>query len=665
MRKTLLILITLFLLSNLVTAQDFPYGNVDDHALEMKKYDKDTSAHAVVINEYGTSRINFNNDYRVIVTFEYHTKIKFFDNKEFEREGSFEIPVYNTDNSTYEDVQDLKGITFYKDDNGVIQQVELDPKKIFRVVQSKHWNVLKFAMPGLRNGCVIEVSYKVVSPYLFNLHSWNFQAYIPKMNSVYEVHIPGFWNYNASLKGYLKLTKNEAKIENSCFTFANSGYNRGASADCSDLVYGISNIPAFVAEDYMTSEKNFRSAVHFELTDETNILNGAKTRFTKEWKDIDYLLKTDATFGSQLKRIDLMKDRIKPVIISKNDPLEKAEAIYDYIKKTIKWNNINDFSSDDGIKKVMDNHIGNSADINLALVTALNAGGIPTEAVLLSTRDHGNLNKLYPNISEFDYVVAKANIGDKSYLLDATDPLLPFGMLPLRCLNDQGRVFSLNKPSYWMDLATQQRQADTYSLDLTLQDNGKMKGTITRYSSGYSGYLKRKEIKKFNSVDEYVENTTIKRVKILKSEIINLDSLDKPLGEVYEVEMNLYDNMNHDRLAFTPFLLNAVTTNPFKLAERDFPVDWGMPSDERYIVNIHLPAQYAIENLPQGISFVMPNQSGRFSTAFEGDQQNFTFSYVTHFNQSVYGPEEYPYLKELYNKIILTEKNEIVFKKKG
>ena len=95
---------------------------------------------------------------------------------------------------------------------------------------------MKFAMPALRNGCVIEVSYKVISPYLFNFHSWDFQSHIPKINSEYEVHIPGFWNYNISLRGLLKLTKNEAKIERTCFTFGSSGYNSGASADCSDMI---------------------------------------------------------------------------------------------------------------------------------------------------------------------------------------------------------------------------------------------------------------------------------------------------------------------------------------------------------------------------------------------------------------------------------------------
>ena len=60
----------------------------------------------------------------------------------------------------------------------------------------------------------------------------------------------------------------------------------------------------------------------------------------------------------------------------------------------------------------------------------------------------------------------------------------------------------------------------------------------------------------------------------------------------------------------------------------------------------------------------MPNRGGNFFTAFDGDNQNFSFSYDTRFNKSIYSPEEYPYLKELYNKIILAQKNEFVFKKK-
>ncbi|MDB5023306.1 MAG: hypothetical protein JWP78_1061 [Mucilaginibacter sp.] len=660
MKKTLLFL-TLLFASPTVFAQDFPFGQVSTEEIEMKKYDKDTSAHAVVLNEYGTSRIILASDNYTKVVFEYHIKIKIFDQSQFSK-GTLEIPVYNGDNDAYEEVEDIQGTTYYKDENGLQQKAELDSKQVFRTKKSKHWTILKFAMPALRNGCVIEYKYRLSSPYKENFHSWEFQSDIPKKYSEYQVHIPAFWSYNASLKGHLKLTRNVADLESTCFTYGT------AKCDCSHMVYGVSDIPAFVAEDNMTSPKNFLSAINFELVDYISFVNGSKIKYAKEWRDIDYQLKQEPEFGGQLKRKDLMKDRISAAITGKTDDLSKAQAIYAFLQKWYKWNNFIGIYSTDGIKKAFESHSGSVPDINLSLVAALNSAGINTEAVLLSTRENGFINTLYPALGDFNYVIAKTNIGDKSYLLDASDPYLAFGMLPLSCLNDKGRAFSLDKPSYWIDLGTtQQRESITYTYDLTLQDNGKLKGTLTRYFGGYSGYERRKAIKKFNTPDEYVENfgEKLPKFKILKSSIINIDSLDKPLGESYEVEINMFDNTNHNRLAFDPFILNKITTNPFKLAERGYPVDWGMPSDERYILTVHLPEKYAIENPPQEVSFFMPNKGGKFFTSFDGNSNSFTFSYLTSFNKSVYGPEEYPYLKELYNKIILAEKNEMVFKKKS
>ncbi len=669
MRRFLPPILCLCLISTAVSAQDFEFGTVDNNALSMQKYDKDTSAHAVVLNEYGSSRINFDNDYRIVITFMRHIKIKFFDNKDFEGEGTFEVPLYVGNETSYEQIEEIKGITFYKDENGNVQKAELDPKKIYKSKDSKHWSTIKFAMPSLRPGCIIDVTYKVISPYLFNFQGWAFQGHIPKINSLYEVHIPGFWEYNASLRGYLKLTTNKAIVERTCLTYGGGGgMAGGATADCSDILYGMTDVPAFVPEDYMTSEKNFKSAISYQLVQETDFQTGTKTKYTKDWKDIDHFLKTYEGFGTQLKRTSLLKDRIAPAIAGKTDELEKAKAIYTYIKNTVKWNDMSNCVSDDGIKQALDKHSGNSADINLSLITALNAAGIPTEALLLSTRSHGGLNKLYPDLNDFNYVVAKATIGSQTYLLDATEPLMPFGMLPLRCLNDQGRAFSLDKPSYWFDITTPQREKTTYTFDLTMQDDGKMKGTITRYSIGYSSYLKRQEIKKFNTTDEYLEHVGEESgsgIKILKSNVTNIDSLDNAIAETFQVEINSTDKMNNGRFGINPFLLDRIKTNPFKLAQRDYPVDMGMPTEEHYIVNIHLPAQYTLENQPQPIAFGLPNQGGRFMTAFQSDNNTFTFSYVTQINKSVYGPEEYPYLKELYNKIILAEKNELIFRKKS
>ncbi|HEK21830.1 transglutaminase domain-containing protein [Mucilaginibacter sp.] len=657
MRKFLPNLLAIMLFACVSQAQDFAFGKFTLDELQQKTYKNDTSAHAYVIDEFGSTKIDVSASDHISMTYKYHVKIKILDSKAFNK-GTVEIPLYDNDNTT-DEIDDIKAVTNYIDDNGGAQTAELSPSKIYRVTENKYWKQVKFALPNLRNGCIIEYSYTKTIPGFYRFPSWEFQSDIPKIHSQYEVHIPAYWNYSASIRGILKLTTNTAEVERECFS------SHGAKCDCSYLRYGINDIPAFIEEDYMTASKNFISAVYFDLQEWINPYTNVKQRETKEWKDIDYNLKHSDYFGSQIKK-NLLTPYIAPVIAGKTTEMEKAEAVYSYIKKNIKWNEIYAKYSDN-VRKALDTHTGDVADINLALVAALNSAGIKTEAVLLSTRSNGLVNRLYPVEREFNYVIAKANIGNDYYLLDATDPLLPFGMLPLKCINDQGRVMSFDKPSYWIDLVNRQKKVSTNSLSVTLEPNGKLKGTMVVYSMGYEGYQKRKAIKKFNTVDEYVENLDEKlgKVKILKYSFDNLDSLEKPLGETYEVEIDAYDNLNHDRLSFNPILFDRIVNNPFKLQERNYPVDWGMPSIERYTITMRLPDNYTVESAPESASIGLPNNGGKFLTQFSNTDNVFTYSNIIQFDKSVYEPEEYPYVKELFNKIIASEKAKIVFKKKS
>jgi hypothetical protein len=642
-------------------AQDFPMAVPTADEMSMKTYDKDTSAHALYLNEYGQGKLNVTNSDNIRLIYNYHAKIKIFDTKGLDK-GTVTIPIYtSTDGQYYDEIDDIKGVTVYTDDNGNAQQVNLDPKTVYKVKRSKNWSSMRFVLPGLKSGCIIEYSYTIISPYWDNFHNWEFQDDVPKIHSEFEAHIPGFWHYNALIRGPLKLTKNIAEAEQDCFS------THVASSGCAHLVYGMNDIPAFIEEDNMTAAKNFLSAIYFELSDYTNPYDNIRKIMTKEWKDVDYELKHADYFGSQIKRTSLMKPHILPLIAGKTDDLDKAKAVYGYVQKNMKWNDYYARGSNDGISKAFDSHTGNVADINLLLVAALSTAGINTEAVLLSTRENGIVNKLYPTVEDFNYVIAKVNIGDKSYFLDATDPMLAFGMLPLRCINGEGRVMSLDKPSYWLDIKPQQKRSSTYSLDLTLQSDGKIKGTMTHFSIGYEAYEKRKAIKKFNSVDEYVDHLAdgLSKIKIIKSDISNLDSLNTPVSEVYQIEINSYKDMGAaDRLLFNPILVDRTTTNPFKLAERTYPVDWGMPSNSRFVINMHIPDNYTIESAPKPVAVALPNQGGSFITSYDGSDNTFTYSFVTRFGKSVYGTEEYPYLKEIFNKIILAEKSELVFKKK-
>ncbi|HEY9000000.1 MAG TPA: DUF3857 domain-containing protein [Mucilaginibacter sp.] len=659
MCKYLLSFIILFI-SLSVKAQNFEYGKATQAEMDMKVYDKDTSAHAVILNEYGKAEIGMSFDNNIRLTYEYHVKIKILDSRGF-FSGTVVLPLFNNeDNTAGDEINNISGITSYKDDNGITQVAELDTKNIYKTKVNKFESTWKFAMPDVRAGCVIEYRYILISPFFDHLHSWAFQSILPKVHSAYEAKIPGFWNYNVALRGSLKLSKSKSDVQNDCFSAGNS------KSGCLLLSYAMDDVPAFVFEEYMTSPKNYMAALNFDLIEFTNPYTGQKKKVTKEWKDVDNILKDNPEFGSLLKKKNVVKDHVPPAILTINDTTERAKAIYRWAQSWFKWNNFNGIYSHDGLKKAIEAHTGSDAEINLTLVNALNIAGITAEAVLLSTREHGLVNKLYPVIGDFNYVVARVPIGGKSYFLDATDPVLPFGMLQIKCLNDQGRAFSLDKPSYWVDMDTKQRKISTITLDLTLQDDGKLKGKLNHYTQGFDAYVRRKEIKKFNSIDEYIESLEgrWRHIKVLKSNITNIDSLDAPINEDLDIEIDTRNSFVKDHYGFNPYFFDKRDVNPFKLTNRNYPVDMGMPYEERYVLVLHMPDKYGIESAPKNQSLSLADNDAFFAIKFDENNNTYTFSSLIKVNNTIYPAGEYTSLKEFFNKVILAEKENLLFKKK-
>src|SRR5690606_5947910 len=181
---------------------------------------------------------------------------------------------------------------------------------------------------------------------------------------------------------------------------------------------------------------------------------------------------------------------IESVIANETNDLAKAEKIYDFIRGWYRWNEFTGKYSDAGIKKAFDQKVGNVGDINLSLIAALKYAGLFVEPMILATRDKGLPIELYPVLTDFNYVVAKLNLGDKIYMLDATDDFVPFGVLPERCLNGRGRVLG-EKESYWYKIDATERAKQLTILNLKLDSLGVVRGTIQTTSVGYKAAEKR------------------------------------------------------------------------------------------------------------------------------------------------------------------------------
>jgi transglutaminase-like putative cysteine protease len=628
----------------------FPYGQATYRELEIKQYDADSSAVALVLDEFGEAYIN--HEYNLV--FEYHARIKIL-KPEGLSYGTFEIPLRKSE-GRLEKILSVKGSSF-NIENGSMKESKLEPKNIFTSNLSKYFDAKKFAIPNVKLGSVIEVQYVLESPFLYNFRSWEFQSEIPKLKSEYWCLIPANYIYNISLKGFLSLTTNESKRVTECF-------GPGNAADCARLKYGIKNIPAFREEDYMTAKSNFLSSVNFELS-QINYFDGRKDRITKEWKDADEELRLNSEFGLQIKRgKDVLDKEVEKLVAGEQEELIKAKRIYGFIKEWYRWNNVYGKYSEFGIKKAFESKTGNVGDINLSLIAALKYAGLAVEPVLLSTRENGLVTELYPVLSDFNYVIAKVDIAGKTYLLDATDDFHPFGLIPERCLNGKGRVLG-DKESYWYDLKPAERERTIAIVNVALSNTG-MKGSIQYSYTGYAGVNERRTIAQFSDLNEYVNaiKNRLEGLTVTDFKLENFDNDEKPLVVNLVIDVDMGDLSNGNAVVFSPFIIEQWKRNPFRSTERLYPVDFGAPLEEILILNLVYPSEYELDEIPPKVALAMPNNGGRYTFEIQNASNKLSMNNSLLIGKPVFSSHEYHYLKELFNNVIATQQTQLVFKKK-
>jgi hypothetical protein len=654
MRYFFLTAVLLISLSAVAQEFGFPYGQVTYKQLNMVRYDSDTSAAAVVLNEFGIANIDNEGDHNLM--FYYHVRIKILKTEGL-KYANIEIPLHKNE-GRQELLRAIKASSFNVE-NGTMREASVDLRSIFTENRGPYYDIKKLAIPNVRVGSVIEFEYKLESPFIFNFRTWEFQSDIPKVASDYWASIPGNYVYNIILKGYLKLTTNESSLIKECFTPGG-----GQKADCALFKYGMKNIPAFVEEDYMTAKSNFVASINFELS-ELHYFDGRVDKITKEWKDTDQEFKKHPMFGVQLRKgKDLGEEQIDPLIAGETDELKKAKKIHQFMQSWFRWDEHYGKYSE-SIKKAFDKKTGSVADINLSLIAALRYAKIDVEPVILSTRDNGEVTELHPVMSDFNYVVAKVNIGGKAYLADASDDFLPFGVIPERCLNGKGRVLG-EKESYWYDLKPNDKAKRLSMFNLKLDADGIMRGTLQITYMGYRAVDQRKRLHSFSSLEDYTKDlkNNLHGIEVKKLDIDNRDNFDMPLVKRLDVEIDAFNNLDAATLLFNPFLLGKMEQNPFKSSERLYPVDFGAPFEDIMILNVDFPEGYEIVNLPERTALSLPNASGRYLFEVQNSGNRLTANSSFSINKSIFTSAEYKYVKELYSRIIQVENGDLIFKKK-
>jgi Domain of Unknown Function with PDB structure (DUF3857) len=158
------------------------------------------SSGAVILADIGQVRFAGNEHSRFSYEFQRHRRVKILNKNALEDVATIYVSLFHLDDES-ETLGKVSAST-YNLENGQVTEVKLDKKDIFQDRQSVDRTVMKFTLPGAKEGSIIDYTFTVTSPYFQFLPAWQFQSErYPCRWSELMVEIPQTYFYTVVKQG--------------------------------------------------------------------------------------------------------------------------------------------------------------------------------------------------------------------------------------------------------------------------------------------------------------------------------------------------------------------------------------------------------------------------------------------------------------------------------
>jgi len=611
----------------------YDFGNISMMEMNMSVYPQDSSANAVIIFNKGEVTL----DDRLNAIIKRHVRIKFFDQSEINEWANLTVRLSRSGST----ISKVKGSAFNLE-NGIIVESKMNEDAIFKTKINRYVEEVKFAVPNVMAGTVIEYSYTIRAS-ASSLPTWQFQYKIPVMETEYKAFIPTYYDFRQDVIGYLQPKH----------TIAPKGNLE---------TWTLKNVPAFKEEPFMTAIDDYISRIDFHLS-KVEIPGEETIYILKTWGSVVNGLMKEEDFGGQIRGSNFLNKVLQQEVGEEKDPQNIMTKLYDYVKRSVEWNEYTDVIPDHLFKKVLEEKNGSSSEINLLLVTLLKKAGLEAYPVALSTRNYGAIRAFVPKVNQFNDLICSVMISEKRILLDATDKYLPMNALPLRCMNEVGLLIDENEAEWIPIQATKSRLAVT--TNVTINESGELIGDLKINREGIAASNCRNTIKA-KGEKEYVKDLfSGKSWEVQKSSFENIDNGNGALSEAHTISITDHIQDVGERIYFNPLVYGIQEYNPFKTEVREYPVDFGTSFEDIILSKVTIPADYDVEELPESKAFVLPAGAGKFFYSTNKIANVITVTCQLIINKGKFMPEEYQVLREFYTQVVAKEAEQLVLKKKS
>ena len=652
MKKTYISLLLLFL-SGYVSAQSElqDWGKIEKSDLEMKECSFDKEADAMVLFDKG--ELYFSD--KLDIYLKYHRRIKVF-NEKGKKHADIRLRYYTGNN-----IQSITGVsaqTISLNEKGEKVIQKLEGKLIYNEQVSTNVRAYVFSFPNVQPGSIIEYKYTLKTDFL-NIPDWYFQSDIPTRYSYLRQEIVEIFDYTAQINRTYPMAIDKTTEYSKNFFF---GGITPISKMVKERILAVKNIPALNDEPYMTADKNYLQRVTYQLNRIERPMGGWDP-YLSTWQKLAEGLTESERFGSQLRKNIQGTETFIKEVKAMSGLEKKAAAVYDYVRGNMKWDGSDSWGSSESVSKIWQKHTGSSGEINLILLNLLREADVTAKPLLVSTRDHGEVNQSYPFLDQFNKTVAYVTLDSTHALvLDATEKHLPYNLVAWDILNTNGFVVKKGPPE-WISLYNDTPNRLTVNIACDISEDGAIKGKANLYSANYgrtsraSQFINDGEVKYKDFLKDGNTNLTITKLAISNADV---DSL----SFIQTVDFNLQNASGDENyIYFNPNLFLGLSTNPFIKEKRLTDIDFGYLRSYNLTGSFKIPEGYVADELPKNMTMVLQDESVMMRRMIMVDGKSLTYRFTLSFKKPVFKAEEYDHLYDFYKKMyaILTE--QIVLKK--
>lgn len=541
--------------------------------------------------------------------------------------------------------------------------------------------MLKFTIPQVKVGTVMEYSYTVHSDNDLQIDDWYAQGDLPVVYTRFTLAVPECYVFAVDNTGAFPL---EAKTSQGHMTLSLGGAESTKFGTTTYSFVG-RNVPSLRDDDHVWCINDYRSKVSFEF--ERTVYPLDTKSYTSTWEQITELLMKDSDFGGRLSSTSPLKDEMAALQLDTLATIdEKAAAIFGLLMSRVEWNGEYRLFSTKRASAVLKDGTGSNADINFLLIAMLRSAGIDACPLLIRMRHHGHLPLSHPSLKKLDtFVVAFSRTSSESSSASSTStsllPLLAewtddWGLLdasakngyidalPPQLMPDRGLLMEKYVQA-WADLTEKcsGREVTRIAAEIVPSSDGSCSivGTRTNHyfqtsSLGFKESMKdRTETEAAEQVAQEIE------AKVSDYTITDADAFTSSATESYRFEKSVQSGA--DVIYINPFVFKIWEENPYTNERRDVPVERLCKFTEDYAVTLTLPDGYDVEELPTMLNLKSPDNSISCKVLFakEGNVLNISYRYLL--RRLLFLPDEYAHLKQIYDLIYAKTGEMIAIKK--